>query len=165
MQVETEVFQGFDPDDDEKYDKMRERSGHMPFLFAPEDPEYAWSLPGWLQNHAVLMSMQVRQENEAFLPFPGFGSDDYINMASLKSIAFGPTIEAYTKMAASMTDALWGRDSAYYKRDMGPYEWQREGGFKGMKYLASMFGFTGSTLDPNSSLRTLMSMRARGAGN
>lgn len=155
---------GFDPDDDEKYTKLRERSGHMPFIFAPEDPEYAFNLPGWLQNHAILMSMQVRQENEAFLPFPGFGSDDYINMASLKSIAFGPTIESYTKMASSMIDALYGRDSAYYKRDMGPYEWQREGGFKGVKYLAGMFGFTGSTLDPNSSLRTLMSMRARGAG-
>lgn len=153
---------GFDPDDEEKYTKMRERSGHMPFIFAPEDPEYAFNLPGWLQNHAILMSMQVRQENEAFLPFPGFGSDDYINMASLKSIAFGPTIEAYTKMASSSIDALYGRESAQYKRDMGPYEWQREGGFKSIKYLAGMFGFTGSTLDPNTSLRTMMSMRARG---
>lgn len=153
---------GFDPDDEEKYTKLRERSGHMPFIFAPEDPEYAWNLPGWLQNHAILMSMQVRQENEAFLPFPGFGSDDYINMASLKSIAFGPTIESYTKMASSTIDALYGRDSAQYKRDMGPYEWQREGGYKSIKYLASMFGFTGSTLDPNTSLRTMMSMRARG---
>jgi hypothetical protein len=152
---------GFDPDDDEKYAKMRERSGSMPFLFAPEDEEHPFELGGWLQNHAILMSLQVRQENETFIPFPGFGLDDYKNMASLKSISFGPTIDAYAKIGQTIYDAIAQKKSAYYKRETGPYDWQQEGSFKGFKHLAAMAGLTGSTIAPEVATRTLVSWRSR----
>lgn len=152
---------GFDPDDDEKYAKMRSRSGSLPFFFAPGDEDSPFELGGWLHNHAILMSLQVRQENEAFIPFPGFGLDDYKNMLNLKSIAYGPTLEAYANIGKTMFDALAQKESAYYKREVGPYAWQQEGAFKGTKYLASMFGFTGTTLAPDVATRTLMSWRSR----
>lgn len=152
---------GWDPDDEEKYAKLREKSGHLPFLFAPSDEENDFNLWGFMQNHALLMSMQVRQENEAFLPIPGFGMDDYTSMANLSSIAYGPTIEAYVKIGQNVNAAIWDDDSAYYQRDTGPYQWQREGGFKGLKVFAGAFGFTGTSIDPVTAIKTFQGFRTR----
>ena len=153
---------GWDEDDDDKYEKLRERSGTLPFLFAPEDPDYEFSPIGFLTNHALLMSFYVRQENESFFPWFGFGADDYVNMANLSSIAYGPTIESYVKSVNAMIDMVTGDDSAYYKRQSGPYIWQQEGGSKAVTYMAKMLGLTGSSLDPVTALRNFQSYRDRG---
>lgn len=152
---------GFDDDDDDKYDKLREKSGHLPFLFAPGDEDHPFNMFGWLSNHALLMTLQVRKENEAFIPLPGYGLEDYKDLANLSSIAYGPTIETYVKMAGSIFDLATRDKSAYYKRDSGPYLWQREGGIKAFRYGATALGLTGSTLDPIMGIKTQYSIMSR----
>jgi hypothetical protein len=152
---------GWDEDDDDKYEKLRQKSGSMPFLFAPGDPDNPFNLIGFLENHALLMAISVRKENEVFLPLFGFGMDDYLGMVDIQSIVYGPTIEAYVKSAESVWKAITMDDSAFYKRKAGPYLWQDEGGFKGLKYVAGSLGFTGTTIDPVTALRNKLSAENR----
>jgi hypothetical protein len=150
---------GYDPDDEDRYRKLREKSGPMPFLFAPEDDRYEFNLKGWLENHALLMMIQVRSENELFNPI--LGRRELLNMAKLESIAIGATVEKWSDAITDLYRLATGDERAFYKRDVGPYEWQKEGSPKVLKDILSTYGFTGSTLSPEEYLKTITSIRNR----
>ena len=155
---------GWDEDDDEKYEKLREKSGDLPLPFIADDPEHPFRLMGWAENHALLLAMNVRSENETFIPLPGFGLDDYTKLLDFQSLAFGPTIESYSKMGALGYHTLMNNERAYYKRDSGPYEWQQEGGSKFITTLAKSIGIDGSNVSPIEKIKQKISIKNRSAG-
>lgn len=140
---------GWDPDDEDRFKKMRAKSGPLPFFpFTADDPTRPFNGWGFLENHALLLMMNVRAENESFLPFPGFGLEKYAEMMDLKSIAFQPTIKNYIAILRDMINIASRNDDAYYERAVGPYKWQQEGGTKMWAHFAQIAGMTGSTLEP-----------------
>ena len=146
---------GFDEDDEDKFEKIRDRSGPLPF-FGVSENEADFKLGGWLTNHALLMTMQLKNETVQWLPLPGLGADNYLEMLKLDAIAMKNTLDNYKKMGGALGlvagNALFGIDDtkAYWDQREGPYSWMQEGeeGSKAMSYFFRSFGITGKSLDP-----------------
>lgn len=146
---------GFDPDDPDRYEKLRERSGNLPFFgLVPEDKDHPWNMGGWLMNHALSLTLQVRAESEAFVPWPGFGMDNYYStFTDFSSIGFGPTLKSYKQMIEFAYMDLTGDPKGTYAKDSGPYEWQQEGGSKFWTTFWKSLGLTGGTIDPITAIK------------
>lgn len=150
----------WDPDDDERYEKLRQKSGPLRlFPFVAED-EYQFHMGGWLSNHMLNLIMQMRGEQNQFLPLPGMGLDDYKEMITEvgSSAAFGPTLEMGFSIVQDLTWMGTGSEKAYYQREVGPYTWQQDGGSKFMAHLAKMVALTGTTIDPSVGIKSYQSI-------
>ena len=157
---------GWDPDDDDRYDKLRALSGPMDFFGVEEQSNRPFNTVGFLQTHLLNLLMQVRAENEQFLPLPsatpyvGGGLYNYFDLLDLKSIAFGPTTDTYREILDDMIHIIKQDDKAYYSRDTGPYFFQQKGGSKLLAKLAKLLGFTGSSLDPATAIQKFYNAQA-----
>ena len=149
---------GFDDNDDEKWDKLKAMSGPMPFPFVESENEF--NPVGFAKLHALNLLMQVRAENEQFLPLPGVGLDDYLNLTDLKSIALGPTTDTWTAAITDMYNVAVNNEDAYYTRDVGPYSFQKKESPKIIAKLAKLVGFTGSAVDPAKGIQSFVSAQA-----
>ncbi len=147
QEVLMKLFFGFDPDDEDRFEKLRKKSGALPFPFVA-DSEDPFHLDGWISNHLLNLTMQTRAENEAWIPWPGMGLDDYLGLIKLESISVKSTVDYYKNIATYLVD--WAKDdpSGFYKKDVGPYEWQQEGAPKVVNQLMKMFGASGTTNEP-----------------
>lgn len=156
--LERFVF-GWIPDDDERYEKLRARSGAMRGPFVTDD-EWEFHMGGWLSNHALNLLMQIRSEQQQFIPFPGLGWDDYKEMYSDMgtSAAFGPTLDTYFTLVQDVYYLGSGSEKAYYQREVGPYNWQQEEGSKFLAHLAKAAGLTGTTWDPVMAIKNFQSV-------
>lgn len=155
------ILFGWDPDDEDKYEKLRKKSGPLPLPGVAEDPRYPFQLGGFLENHALLLMMQLRSENEAFIPWPNYGMDDYVGILNLKSIAVDPVFKRLEDILTMLVAEITGDSSAYYKRSIGPYYWQQEGGAKINNYLFKTVGITGSATDPIKGVKDLQGVISR----
>lgn len=151
---------GFDPDDPDKYEKLRKRSGALPTPFTSES-EYDFQLGGYLANHSILLLMGMRQEQLQWIPLPGFGLDDYKEYLQLQPIALSNTLNTGVKFLNALTNAVLGRETARYQRSVGPYKWQEQESLKMFNYAAKSFGFTGTQTDPVLAIRNFVSIQAR----
>lgn len=157
---------GWDPDDDDRYKKLRALSGPMDFFGVEEDSNRPFNTVGYMQTHLINLLMQVRAENEQFLPLPsatpyvGGGLYNYFDLLDLKSIAFGPTTDTYREILDDMIHIMKQDDKAYYSRDTGPYYFQQKGGSKLVAKLAKLVGFTGSSLDPAMAIQKFYNAQA-----
>jgi hypothetical protein len=151
---------GWDADDEERYQKLREKSGPMPGLFVAES-EYEFNMGGWLSNHALNLLIQTHGEQYQFLPIPGLGLKQYTEMLDLSSIAFGPTLQNYAKIAEDLVYLGSGDKRAFYQKEVGPYEWQQAEGMKLINHIAKSIGVTGTTVDPSIALQNYMSIRTK----
>jgi LysM repeat protein len=143
---------GYDPDDEDRFKKMRERSG----AFGTDDFK-TW---GFMQNHMLLLLLGVQAETSAFIPLPtiagvNLGADDYLKMVSTTTSAFGNTVGLYAKMFEDVFKLMAGNDKAYYTRKEGEYWWQQEGVPKIYGRLLKSVGITGSTGDVTQALEGL----------
>ena len=157
--LQSLVF-GWDDDDPDRFKKLREKSGALRGPFVNDD-EYDFHMGGWLSNHALSLLMQVRSEQNQFLPIPGLGLDEYNQILTDigGSAAFGPTLNTYFNI---IQDTYWmttGNDNAYYKREVGPYEWQQADGSKLLNHMAKSVGFTGTTMDPGLSIKNFTTVQ------
>jgi len=148
----TSMLFGYDPDDPDRFEKMRERSGAW-----GTDEFKTW---GFIQNHTLLLLLGAQAETSAFLPLPtmfgvNLGIDDYIKMGSTTTSAFGNTIGLYAKILEDIFRLLAGNDKAFYSRDEGEYSWQKEGAPKIFGHLLKTVGITGSTGDVTQALEGL----------
>lgn len=150
----------WDPEDEDRYEKLRQRSGPMRGPFVADD-QYEFNMSGWLTNHALNLLIQTQAEQKQFLPLPGMGLKEYMGMLDLTSIAFGPTLENYGKIFEQLGYLLFNDKRAYYKKEVGPYEWQQEEGMKLLKYMASGVGFTGTFWAPEVALQNYMSIQSK----
>jgi hypothetical protein len=133
---------GYDDDDEDNIAKMKAKSGAL------GDDDFR--LDGWLSQHALLLLLKTQQENQSFIPLPGFGLNNYIDFTSSTSLAFGPTITSGAKLLTQLSrHALPGEDEdLYYTKDMGPYPWQKEGEAKVFTTFGNMVGFSGTQTSP-----------------
>lgn len=148
----TSMIFGYDPDDEERFKKMRERSGAL-----GTDDFKTW---GFIQNHMLVLLLGVQAEATAFVPLPtiagiNFGMDDYMKMATTTTSAFGNTLGLYAKMLEDVARMLSFNEKAYYSRKEGEYFWQQEGSPKIIGRLLKSVGITGSTGDVTQSLQGL----------
>ena len=140
----TAMVFGYDPDDEDRFDKMRERSGAL----FKEDFK-TW---GFMQNHILLLLLGIQGETSAFIPLPAIagvnlGTDDYIKMFTTTTSAFGNTVTLYAKIFDDIIKMVSGNEKAYYSRKEGEYWWQQEGQPKIYGHLLKTVGITGSTGD------------------
>ena len=138
---------GWDPDDEDKYEKLRANSGPMP-LPGVSETENPFEFGGWLGNHLLFQLMQVESQTQMWIPLPGFGLKDYTSMASMESAAVGPTIDLYGKIFDDLIMYLNDEDKAFYQRDVGPYFWQEKDNLKLWNHIGSIYGFRGVFIDP-----------------
>jgi LysM repeat protein len=148
----TSMVFGYDPDDKERFKKIRERSGAL-----GTDEFKTW---GFLQNHMLLLLLGTQQEVTAFIPLPtmagvNFGMDDYMKMATTTTSAFGNTLGLYAKMLEDVAKMISLNEKAYYSRKEGEYFWQQEGSPKIIGRLLKSVGITGSTGDVTQALEGL----------
>jgi hypothetical protein len=160
MYLLQEILFGWDPEDDDKYEKLRAKSGAMRAPFVTDD-ENEFNMGGWLSNHALTLLIQTHAEQYQFLPIPGLGLKQYKEMTDLSSIAFGPTLENYYKITEDLWFMLWSDKRAYYQKEVGPYQWQQEGGSKFINHMARSLGFTGTFWAPEQALQNYISIQSR----
>lgn len=144
---------GWDPDDPDRYAKLRAKSGAL----GADDFE----TDGYLSNHLLNLMLQVRSENEQFVPLPGYGLDSYMQFKNLTSVVFGPTVDTYSKILNDLWMMSWGDERAYYKKDMGPYPWQKNESAKLWNHIGAAFGVTGSSVDPVKAIQGFQGIQAR----
>jgi hypothetical protein len=154
------VLFGWDPDDEERFEKLRQKSGPLPFWGTGES-DRDFNLRGYLENHALFLLMNVRAENNQFIPLPGLGLQDYASMLDLKSVAFGPTVNQYINVTNDLLSLASGDERAYYKRDAGPYVWQQEGNAKLKNRIMKMLALSGTSTDPAMGIKNLQSVIGR----
>lgn len=145
----TQLIWGWDDDDEDRYEKLRQTSGALPVPFTskPKRGE-EFDFGGFLSLHMLNLVMQVRAENEQFIPFPSYGLDNVKSVIDLKSLAFGPTVDTWQQLGTDMVDIFEGSDRQFYKRRAGPYVWQDRGGRKAIAHVAKMAGINASNIDP-----------------
>lgn len=144
MLVASLLF-GWDPDDEEKWKKLREKSGPAGF-FGLTDSDREFNFGGYMSNHALYMLWMVHAENKQFIPLPGFGLDEMTSMLDIKSVVTGPTVNTYVSILNNTIDVMKGEGT--YSRDVGPYRWQKEGSSKVWNDFGKLVGISGSSLDP-----------------
>jgi len=136
---------GWDGDDDDKYEKLRKRQGGP---LGSDDFE----MGGWLANHLLYQTMSVASENMQYYKV-GFYSD----MLSNFNLANGPSLQTYGKILGDIINMVTDDDAAYYKKDVGPYSWQKAESAKILNHVAKMFSLTGKTLDPSKAIQDFKS--------
>lgn len=142
---------GWDPEDEERFAKLRAKSGPLPLPFISKDEKDAdFNFGGWMSNHALNLFLQIQSEQQQFIPLPGYGMKDYIKMAEEldASAVFGPTLTSVGALAGDLVLMGTGNKYAYYQRTVGPYEWQQEGGLKFVNHLLKPIGITGTFAQP-----------------
>ena len=152
MLITSWIF-GYDEEDEDRYKKIRERSGPLPF-FGVAEGEEPFKLGGWLMNHGLLMTFQLRNETMQWMPITGVGFDSYADVIKFDAIATKNTFDNYKKMGSAAAlhigNTLFGTDDskAYWDQREGPYSWLQEDGYKFWSYFTRSMGLTGRTLDP-----------------
>lgn len=144
---------GYDDDDEARWEKIRARSGP---LFTPE-----FKLRGYITNHMLYLLMGVKQETSTFIPIPGLGLNEYAKFIGVTSPAFGSTVKMYIKIIDDLANMMLGEDSAYYKKDTGPYSWQQEGAPKVITHLLSTVGLSGRTGDAETLIKNMEKYSSR----
>jgi hypothetical protein len=150
----------YDPDDEERYEKLRRKSGPLPGIFTA-DSEYEYNTVGFMENHALFLLKSTLNEQEAMVPIPGLGLDDYGKLFTLDSIALTHTVENTSKSVAAIVNLITNDPSAYYKRDAGPFEWQQQEDAKVLNYILKSIGLSGKAVDPVNALKNFESAQSR----
>ena len=150
---------GFDPDDEDKWKKLRQKSGAI--------NEDNYNTYGFLSNHMLLLMMGVQAESSAFVPLPtimgvNLGADDYVKMITQTSSAWYNTIVLYFDIFGDVLDFVTFQEMDTYKRDTGPYPWKNEGEKKFWAKIGKIIGFTGATGDPVTSYENMFKNQAKG---
>lgn len=149
---------GFDEDDDDKWTKVRSRTGAI--------NQDSFNAPGFLVNHALLLLKGVQAETTTYMPLPNiFGVDmglnDQIGLIQNSSISFGNTVALYAKLLQDTFNFLAGSEKAYYQKKSGPYPWKEKGDVKIISDMMRIFGFTGNTFDTETALKNLERSKER----
>jgi LysM repeat protein len=149
---------GFDPDDDDKWKKLRAKSGAI--------NEDNYNTYGFLANHMLLLTMGVQAETSAFIPLPSvkginFGADDYVKMITQTTSAWYNTVVLYIDIFGDVLDFVTFSEMDRYKRDTGPYSWKREGELKIWGKLGKTVGLTGATGDPVTQMENMFKNSAK----
>jgi len=134
------ILFGYDPDDEDRYKKLRAKSGDM---FSNN-----FNVDWWLAQHLILFSKNVFAETTSFIPLPKLGLEDLRENADLTSLVFGRSIGQMGTLLKDMFYMSIGSEKAKYTRDVGPFSWQEKDSYKIMNHTLSLFGVKGKFYDP-----------------
>lgn len=157
--VLVSIFSWYGAEDPDKYDKMKERSGAL--------NEEDFNLSGWLTNHTLVAILATLNESETFgilNPMEynakkgewnySFGRKTLKQAGSTVKSMGDPTglwnttgqkmFDAYSNFALYLED----KENAYWKKDTGPYWFQKADQPKFWKDIFSIFGITGTQVSP-----------------
>ncbi len=137
----TAFIFGYDPGDEDRFDRLKEREKNYGFY-------------GYMANHVLYQLIMVKRENESFIPLPMIGLDDWIRFGDTSSIVTGPTITLYTKILTDLLYMMTGDEKAIYRGDAGPYPWQDEGSYKLWNHLLGVYGIKGKNYDPIAAIKS-----------
>ena len=157
----SSMLLGFDPDDDDKWKKIRERSGAI--------NEDNFNTYGFLVNHFLLLVLGVQAETSAFVPLPkiygvNLGADDYVKMLTSTSTSWYNTVVLYTQIMGDVLNFITFDEAERYDKDQGPYWWKQKGSLKFWKRLFGVVGFTGATGDVETTLKNQQASAGRLGG-
>jgi hypothetical protein len=149
----TSIF-GYEEGDEDRFEKMRKRSGAL------GDDDF--NLGGWLFNHGMVATMGTLSEVETF----GSWNPTQLgrNWKVLKNTSgsildpktlYGTTVKKPLEFLDHTSQYLNDNPAGYYKRDVGPYWFQKQGQPKLLNDVADIFGVTGSQVDPVTALRKM----------
>jgi LysM repeat protein len=147
---------GYEDGDEDRWKKIKERSG-------PINSDN-FNTYGFLTNHALLLLLGVQAETGAFIPLPkitvngvsiNLGADDYSKLLTSTSTAFSNTVLTYMEIFGDILNFATASDANKYKKDVGPYWFQKKGENKIYKRVFSLLGFSGGTGDPETLLKNL----------
>lgn len=153
------LFQWYGAEDPDKYDRMKERSGAL--------NEEDFNASGWMFNHALVATLATLSETETFgILNPveynakkgewnlSFGRRSLKQAGSTVKSMGDPTglwnttgqkmFDTYSNFALYLED----KPNAYWKKDTGPYWFQKSGEPKFWKDMFSIFGITGTQVSP-----------------
>jgi len=134
------VLFGYDPDDEDRYKRLREKSGDM---FSDN-----FNIDWWLAQHAILFSKNVFAETSSFIPLPKLGLEDLRENADLTSLVFGRSIGQMGTLSKDLFYMSIGSEKAMYTRNVGPFPWQEKESYKIYNHLFGMLGVKGKFYDP-----------------
>ena len=152
---------GFDPDDDDKWKKIKKRSGAI--------NEESFNTYGFFANHMLLLLLGVQAETSAFVPLPkifgvNLGADDYTKMLTSTSASWYNTVVLYVQIMGDVLNFVTFDETARYEKNEGPYWWKKKGSMKIWNRLFKVFGFTGGTGDPATVLENFQNSSSRYGG-
>jgi LysM repeat protein len=144
---------GFDPEDDEKWNKIKKRSGSL--------SQDTFNTYGFISNHMLLLMLGVQAESSAFVPLPSvkglnLGMDDYTKMITQTTSAWYNTIVLYADILGDVLDFITFSEMDRYKRDVGTMSFKEKGDLKIWAKIYKTFGRTGSTDDPEYTMQNMM---------
>ena len=152
---------GFDPDDDDKWEKLKAKSGAI--------NQDNFNTYGFMSNHMLNLMLGVQAETSAFIPLPSIfgmnlGADDYAKMVTSTSTSWYNTVILYIQMLGDVASFVTFDDMPRYEKDTGPYWWDQKDELKIWNKLFKAVGFTGGSGDPVTSIKNQAQSGARIGG-
>ena len=140
------ILFGYDPDDEDRYKKLRANSAPLPIFGTAEEGQF--EVGGYAFNKALQLILGFQEEHNTFIPLPGLGLQSYNKMAQLKMATLQPTFDIFTKSITYASLAAFGDKRAYYDKRVGPYGWQQKESAKIINLWLKYLSLTGTTIDP-----------------
>jgi len=140
---------GFDGED--KYKKMKRRSAAL--------GSNNFNLEGWLINNGeVTLYLTMTEIDTWWHPIIAVKQ---VADIPFQSSLWDKGVKTPIKILYNIFGALTGNDDAFYEKNVGPYPWQKRGGSKAINDAAKILGFTGSTLDPQTTMRDIENLQRK----
>lgn len=134
---------GYDGDDEERFEKMRKRSGAL--------NEDDYNFQGWLFNHGIVVMLGTLNETQQFSSWSQVKATgrNIIMPDAIYGVTLKQPMDFLDHLVGYMTDDK----GAFYKKDAGPYSFQKQDSPKFINDAAKIFGITGSQIDPVKALK------------
>lgn len=148
---------GWDGDDDDKFKKLRKKSGALPVPFADKARTNNFNFSGWLQLQFIYTVMQTYGEFRQ-LSLVGGGLSPLQTMTNLTPTYSNPTLGA----VALTLKELFGKGNPLYQQSVGPYEWQQKDSYKLVNRYMKLLGLNGKFVDPYQGIKDFQAGMSRG---
>ena len=145
---------GYDGGDDERFEKLKALSGPL--------GSDNFKVDGWLTQHAIYQMKAVFGETTTFIPIPGLGEQEIVDVGTVSNVLLGRGIGNYTNLLMDLYYISTGDERAQYRRDMGPFPWQDKGDYKIYNHIGKMFGVKGKFWDPVLAIKAQETIEAMG---
>jgi len=145
---------GYDGGDDERFEKLKALSGPL--------GSDNFKVDGWLTQHAIYQMKAVFGETTTFIPIPGLGEQEILDVGTVSNVLLGRGIGNYTNLLMDLYYISTGDERAQYRRDMGPFPWQDKGDYKIYNHIGKMFGVKGKFWDPVLAIKAQETIEAMG---
>jgi hypothetical protein len=147
---------GFDFDDEDKYDKMKERSGALPTPFTSEEDSENFKAGGWILNNLTLLLLNTHEEITFFNPT---STPVYATLSNWGPITESSAIVSALSIVKDIKDLGTFQGLDVYQKDVGALNVQKSNEYKIWLKLYKLVGLKGKLIDPITSLRNKMNMR------